>query len=175
MTRSLTGQTDRCSQRTVPAGATYANTGAACATTTRNESDEKRTSDELVAQFGFGLNDAAATLRRDGVGVRMSSPHGPITLRARQAPLRRCVCIEAPPAPLSAREAAFHLRLARPNPGCSTLACRCRPWTRREPHELASTSVTTVPRVLPIARRGRGEPVCGPMPGLAGDAGGPHV
>jgi len=47
---------------------------------TQNESDEKRASDVVVGQFGVGLKDALATLRRNGIGVRISSPHGTISL-----------------------------------------------------------------------------------------------
>jgi hypothetical protein len=47
---------------------------------TQNESDEKRTSDFVVGQFGVGLKDALATFHRNGVGVSISSPHGTISL-----------------------------------------------------------------------------------------------
>ena len=47
---------------------------------TQNESDEKRASDVVVGQFGVGLKDALATFHRNGIGVRISSPHGTITL-----------------------------------------------------------------------------------------------
>src|SRR4051794_14248176 len=47
---------------------------------TQNESDEKRASDVVVGQFGVGLKDALATFHRNGIGVRISSPHGTIGL-----------------------------------------------------------------------------------------------
>src|SRR3954464_10341430 len=47
---------------------------------TQNESDEKRVSDVVVGQFGVGLKDALATFHRNGIGVRISSPHGTIGL-----------------------------------------------------------------------------------------------
>jgi hypothetical protein len=47
---------------------------------TQNESDEKRSSDVVVGQFGVGLKDALATFHRNGIGVRISSPHGAISL-----------------------------------------------------------------------------------------------
>ncbi len=47
---------------------------------TQNESDEKRASDDVVGQFGVGLKDALATFHRNGIGVRISSPHGTIGL-----------------------------------------------------------------------------------------------
>ncbi len=47
---------------------------------TQNESAEKRTSDVVVGQFGVGLKDALATFHRNGIGVRISSPHGTIGL-----------------------------------------------------------------------------------------------
>jgi hypothetical protein len=48
---------------------------------TQNESAEKRSSDVVVGQFGVGLKDALATFHRNGVRVRISSPHGTIGLR----------------------------------------------------------------------------------------------
>jgi hypothetical protein len=50
---------------------------------TQNESDEKRASDVVVGQFGVGLKDALATFHRNGIGVRISSPHGTIGLAER--------------------------------------------------------------------------------------------
>src|SRR5829696_4862915 len=47
---------------------------------TQNESDEKRSSDAVVGQFGVGLKDALATFHRNAIGVRISSPHGTIGL-----------------------------------------------------------------------------------------------
>ena len=47
---------------------------------TQNESDEKRASEVVVGQFGVGLKDALATFHRQGIGVRISSPHGTIGL-----------------------------------------------------------------------------------------------
>ena len=47
---------------------------------TQNESEEKRASDVVVGQFGVGLKDALATFHRNGIGVRISSPHGTIGL-----------------------------------------------------------------------------------------------
>ena len=47
---------------------------------TLNESAEKRASDVVVGQFGVGLKDALATFHRNGIGVRISSPHGTISL-----------------------------------------------------------------------------------------------
>jgi hypothetical protein len=47
---------------------------------TQNESDEKRASNVVVGQFGVGLKDALATFHRNGIGVRIASPHGTITL-----------------------------------------------------------------------------------------------
>jgi hypothetical protein len=47
---------------------------------TQNESDEKRASEDVVGQFGVGLKDALATFHRNGIGLRISSPHGTITL-----------------------------------------------------------------------------------------------
>src|SRR5436190_16093843 len=47
---------------------------------TQNESVEKRASDVVVGQFGVGLKDALATFYRNGIGVRISSPHGSISL-----------------------------------------------------------------------------------------------
>src|SRR5829696_2804734 len=47
---------------------------------TLNESDEKRASEVVVGQFGVGLKDALATFHRNGIGVRISSPHGRIGL-----------------------------------------------------------------------------------------------
>jgi hypothetical protein len=47
---------------------------------TQNESAEKRASDVVVGQFGVGLKDALATFHRNGIDVRISSPHGTIGL-----------------------------------------------------------------------------------------------
>jgi hypothetical protein len=47
---------------------------------TQNESAEKRASDVVVGQFGVGLKDALATFHRNGIGVRILSPHGTISL-----------------------------------------------------------------------------------------------
>jgi hypothetical protein len=47
---------------------------------TQNESDEKRASDVVVGQFGVGSRDALATFHRNGIAVRISSPHGTISL-----------------------------------------------------------------------------------------------
>ena len=47
---------------------------------TQNESDEKRASDVVVGQFGVGLKDALAAFHRNGIGVRIASPHGTIGL-----------------------------------------------------------------------------------------------
>jgi hypothetical protein len=47
---------------------------------TQNESEEKRASDVVVGQFGVGLKDALATFHRNGIRVRISSPHGTIGL-----------------------------------------------------------------------------------------------
>ena len=47
---------------------------------TQNESEEKRASDVVVGQFGVGLKDALATFHRNGIEVRIASPHGTIGL-----------------------------------------------------------------------------------------------
>jgi hypothetical protein len=47
---------------------------------TQNESEEKRASDVVVGQFGVGLKDALATFHRNGIGVRIASPHGVLGL-----------------------------------------------------------------------------------------------
>ena len=47
---------------------------------TQNESAEKRASDAVVGQFGVGLKDALATFHRNGIEVRVASPHGTISL-----------------------------------------------------------------------------------------------
>jgi hypothetical protein len=47
---------------------------------TQNESPEKRASEVVVGQFGVGLKDALATFHRNGIEVRISSPHGTIGL-----------------------------------------------------------------------------------------------
>jgi hypothetical protein len=53
---------------------------------TQNESAEKRASDVVVGQFGSGLKDALATFHRNGIGVRISSPHGTIGLVEQSKP-----------------------------------------------------------------------------------------
>lgn len=47
---------------------------------TQNESDEKRSHDGVVGQFGVGLKDALATFHRAQIGVRIRSRHGDISL-----------------------------------------------------------------------------------------------
>ncbi len=45
---------------------------------TQNESEEKKTQDGVVGQFGVGLKDALATFHRNGIDVAIRSRHGDI-------------------------------------------------------------------------------------------------
>lgn len=47
---------------------------------TQNENQEKLDSDLVIGKFGVGLKDALATLDRHGIGVRVRSRHGDITI-----------------------------------------------------------------------------------------------
>lgn len=47
---------------------------------TQNENREKLDSDRVIGKFGVGLKDALATFDRHGIGVRLCSRHGDITI-----------------------------------------------------------------------------------------------
>lgn len=47
---------------------------------TQKENDEKLNSNGIIGKFGIGLKDALATFERKGVGIKIASKHGDITL-----------------------------------------------------------------------------------------------
>lgn len=47
---------------------------------TQKENDEKLNANGVIGKFGIGLKDALATFERKGVGVKIASKHGDITL-----------------------------------------------------------------------------------------------
>ena len=51
---------------------------------TQKENEEKLSSSKLIGKFGVGLKDALATFDRRGIGVRIKSRHGEITLEKAQ-------------------------------------------------------------------------------------------